>query len=617
MHRKLQYLLPVLLALLILFTACADKHGSGVPSGGNTGNSQSNNSRPSSGNNFASSGNSGSDSANLSNTDADMFTDRDLDDSYSDSNSIAITLSGTSATCTGNNVQIKGNTITITGGGTYVLSGSFHGMVVINAKDTDKPQLVLNNAHITSDTSAALYILECAKTIITLAPNSQNTLTNGGSFTPIDDNNIDGAIYSKQDLSINGEGSLSVSSPAGHGIVCKDDLVVTGGELSVTSASHGLDANDSVRIIGTTMKLDAGKDGIHAENSDDSSLGFVYISGGTLDIEAEGDGISAGSTIQITDGIFSMITGGGSENASHSTSDGWGNMGGMGGPGGMGGGRPRSTTTSEDDSTSIKGLKSSGAMAISGGNFTIDSADDAVHSNASIAVTGGSFTIASGDDGFHADDTLTFQGGTVDISESYEGLEGLHIRIADGDISLISSDDGLNAAGGTDSSGTGGFRGDDMFGGMGGHGGMSTGNGSITISGGCLYIQASGDGIDANGTLSISGGHTVVTGPTQGDTAVLDYDKTAIITGGTFIGTGSTMMAQVFSDGSTQGYFAVQGSSSAGTTLTLTDSSGKTVLEHTPTLNYSLIILSSPDIISGQSYTITLSNGASGTFNAY
>ena len=154
------------------------------------------------------------------------------------------------------------------------------------------------------------------------------------------------------------------------------------------------------------------------------------------------------------------------------------------------------------------------------------------------------------------------------------------------------------------------------MGGPGGMGGMGSGNGSITISGGELYLQASGDGIDANGTLTISGGYTVVCGPTQGDTAVLDYDRTAIITGGTFIGTGSTMMAQTFSEGSTQGVFAVTcGSQQAGSAITLKSASGETVIDYTPQLSFGLVVLSTPDIVAGESYTITVGE-ASGTFEA-
>lgn len=580
---------------------------------------------------------------------ADMFTDRDFETDYDKSKSISIKLNGSSASCDSDAVKISGTTITLSEEATYMFSGTLDdGMIVVNADEKAKLQIVLDNASITSSTSAALYILEADKVFVTLADGTSNTLANGGTFTAIDDNNIDGAVFSKQDLTFNGSGSLTVTSPADHGIVCKDDLVFTGGTYTVNSASHGLDANDSVRITQTSITVASGKDGIHAENSDDTSLGFIYIKDGSLDISAEGDGISSGNSMQINDGTFSIVSGGGSENSTKQSSDSWGDfMGGMGGPGGNMGGRPgrsttnssrstdnttssnssgtttSSTTESDDSSTSIKAIKSAGDMLIKGGTFTIDSADDSVHSNASITVNGGTFTIASGDDAFHADETLTITDGTIDISESYEGLEALHIVVSGGDIKLVASDDGLNAAGGTDESGYGGNRGNDQFGGPGGGGmgvpgrmgGSSSSNGSIKVTGGNLYVKASGDGLDANGTLEISGGYTVVCGPTQGDTATLDYDTSAVITGGTFIGTGASGMAQTFSD-SEQGVFAVSvGNQAAGTKFELKDSKGNVIISYEPELSYAVVILSSPDIVKGETYTISVGT-TSGEFEA-
>ena len=227
-----------------------------------------------------------------------------------------------------------------------------------------------------------------------------------------------------------------------------------------------------------------------------------------------------------------------------------------------------------------------------------------------MTVSGGTFEIASGDDGFHADVTLTVTGGTIRITGCYEGLEGQYVDISGGDITLTASDDGLNAAGGTDQSGQGGR--DGMFGGP-GMGASS--NGSITISGGTLAITAYGDGIDANGSLKITGGYIVVTGPTQGDTSTLDYDTTGVITGGTFIGTGASGMAQTFSS-SEQGVIAVStGEQSAGTQITLTDSAGNTLISYTPALSFAVVILSSPEMIRGETYVITVGT-LSGEFTA-
>lgn len=643
----------------------ADVQADGENSGADTGNSADSKSQESSGM---------ADQEDPSGTDQEMFTDRDLDPSYQEEDSVLIQLNGDSAQASSDSVQISGTTVTITEEATYIISGTLEdGMIIVDVPDSAKPQLVLNGASVTSAQSAALYILEADKVFVTLAEGTENTLANGGTFTAIDDNNIDAALFSKQDLTLNGAGSLTVSSPGGHGIVCKDDLVLTGGTYTVSAASQGLDANDSIRVTGeTALAVQAGKDGLHAENDEDTSLGFVYISGGSLDIEADGDGISAGGSLQIQEGSFQILAGGGSENGSKSSYNSWESFmgGGRGGQPGQAGqmekpgqagqmerpgrsgqagqmeqpgqsdgteqpskpggteqpsqsdgteqpaqavsseqpmqpgqeGSPETSEESEtEDAVSMKGIKAAGALVISGGTFTINSADDGVHSNSRITINGGTFAIATGDDAFHADETLTVKDGTVEVMESYEGLEALYLYIQGGELTITASDDGLNAAGGKDTSGSTGGR-DGMFGG----GGMSSSSeGIISISGGTLYINASGDGIDANGTVEMSGGSVTVVGPTQGDTSTLDYDISATITGGTFVGTGAAGMAQTFSD-SSQGVLSVNvGNQSEGTTVTITDSQGNTVASFEPELPFQVVIYSSPQLTSGETYTIT------------
>lgn len=560
----------------------------------------------------------------------DMFSNRDTKTDYDASSAISVKLNGTTATCDSDAVKIDSNTVTITDEGTYILSGSLSdGMIIIDAEEADKPQLVFDGVSITSETSSPLYIKTADKVFVTLAEGSENALSNGGEFIAIDNNNIDGAVFSKQDLTFNGSGSLTVTSPADHGIVCKDDLVFTSGTYTINSASHGIDANDSVRIKDVTLAITSGKDGIHAENSDDSSKGFFYMESGNLNIEAEGDGISSGSYAQIKDGNIEILTGGGSENGTKTHSDSWGDFGGhgggmMGGPGGMGQKPDRkptgmslsttadTTSTDTEESTSMKGIKSEGNFVIENGTFKINSADDSLHSNSSLTISGGTFEIASGDDGIHAEEKLKVTDGTINITESYEGLEALDIAVSGGDISLIATDDGLNAAGGTDSSGMGG-RDNGMFGG-GGPGGMMGGpsNGSIVISDGKLHINASGDGIDANGTLEISGGYTIVTGPTVGDTATLDYDSSAVISGGTFIGTGASSMAQTFSGSENQGVLSVSaGNQSADTSIVVTDKLGNIITSYYPELSFNVVIISTPKIKKGETYKISIGSQTS------
>ncbi len=528
---------------------------------------------------------------------SEMFTERDLSGAVE--NATKVTLDGSS--------------LTLTQAGTYVLTGKIaEGSIIVDAGKNDKLQLVLSGVDIHSSQSAAIYVKQADKVFITLAEGSQNTLSSGESFVADGTVNVDAAVFSRADLTLNGTGSLSIQSPAGHGIVSKDDLVITGGTLAITAALHGLAGKDSVRLRNAALTVTAGKDGIHAENDEDSALGFCYIESGDFRIEAENDGISAGNVLEIMGGNYEITTGGGASAAPEHAG------------GGFGGGRPGqmgNSSTQTTDTESRKALKAASNLTVCAGTFTIDSYDDALHSNASITVSGGSYEIATGDDGVHADDTLTVTGGTMNITQSYEGLEALHVLVSGGDIALIASDDGINAAGGNDQSGFGGMGGDQFGrpgkpgGGPGGGGMGGSSNGSITVEGGKLFITASGDGMDANGSITIRGGYTVVCGPTQGDTATLDYDTSATITGGTFIGTGAAGMAQTFSD-SQQGVVAVRGSGAAGSAITLTDSEGNQLIHFTPALPYNVVILSCPEIEKGETYTLTIGQ-FSGEIDAY
>ncbi len=432
---------------------------------------------------------------------SEMFTDRDLADDYDESAAETITLSGTSAkTSASSGVTIDGSTVTITSEGVYVVSGTLSdGQIVVEADDAAKVQIVLKDAKITSETSAAIYVKSADKVFITTAEGTDNLLANGGSFTADGDTNIDGAVFAKDDVTFNGSGSLTIESPAGHGIVGKDDVKFGGGTVTITAAKHGIQANDSVRMAESDVTITSGddKDGVHVSDDDaEVSESFFYMADGSL-------------------------------------------------------------------------------------------------------------TVASKDDGIHADAEVIIEGGEINITESYEGIEGLSIKISGGKTTLVATDDGLNAAGGNNSTSDATFSDDDWMGGKGG--GFSDGgtNGSIAISGGELNITAGGDGVDSNGTVEITGGKTIVQGPSSGDTSVLDYNSTATISAGTFIATGGAGMAENFS-GAEQGLIAVSvGNQSAGSSVTLKNSSGDVIAEVTPELDYAVVYVSTEDMAQGESYTLT------------
>lgn len=436
---------------------------------------------------------------------SEMFTDRDLSADYDESSAATISLNGSGAeTSASSGVSIDGSTVTITAEGTYIVSGSLSdGQIIVEADDAAKVQIVLDGADITSKTSAALYVKSADKVFVTTAKGTENTLANGGSFEADGDTNIDGAVFAKDDITFNGSGSLTIDSPAGHGIVGKDDVKIAGGTVTINAAKHGVQANDSVRLAEADVTVNAGeKDGIHVSDDADAEEGTE------------------------SDSFFYMAD--------------------------------------------------------------------------------GSLVIKAGDDGIHADADALIEGGSIDVTESYEGIEALAIKVSGGDIKVAATDDGFNAAGGSSqSSSDSTFGDDDWQGGKGG--GFSDGgtDGSIEISGGNVYVQAGGDGLDSNGSLSVSGGYTVVCGPTQGDTSVLDFNSTGTITGGTFIGTGGAGMAVSFSDAE-QGLIAVSvGSQSAGQTVTLKDADGNTLAEVTPELDYAVVYISTADMTQGSTYSLT------------
>ncbi|MBR7184308.1 MAG: carbohydrate-binding domain-containing protein, partial [Clostridia bacterium] len=304
------------------------------------------------------------------------FSDRDRAGSYSAEHAVAITLAGDRAEANGPGVQIADGCVTVSAEGVYLLTGSYAGMIIVDAEKTAKVQLVLDGASVTSATSAALYVRQADKVFLTLAEGSENLLANGGSFVAIDEYNIDGAIFARDDLTLNGRGKLTVNSPAGHGVVAKDELVIAGGSYAVTAASHGFSANDCICLADADLTVTAGKDGLKAEHDEDAALGYIVVESGTVTVTADGDGLSAGAYLQIAGGSFNLTTGGGHSTVTQSAGGDWGwNFGGRGGMGGFGGYAPSAPTAT--DTASAKGIKAAGDLMIAGGTLVIDAADDA------------------------------------------------------------------------------------------------------------------------------------------------------------------------------------------------------------------------------------------------
>lgn len=557
-------------SLIFVFVSCSDN------------SSSSENNSTSANTTQASKTSSTTENAPLTDGNYDLsFSDRDCDSSY-DENSTKITFTDSSAKADSENgVTVNGSDITIAKEGTYIISGECaDGSVTVETDDKSKIQLVLDNLNITSKNSP-LVIKEADKVFITLADNSTNTLSDSSSYNmTIDDSTVDSAIFSKADLAINGSGSLTVNGNYKHGIVSKDDLIITGGTINVNSKSSGIDGKDCVKIKSASVTVDSGTDSIRSTNIDETdSRGFVYINSGSFKLISTNDAVQAASMLRIDGGDFEIITGGGSSNGKTHTET-------------MGRGMEMFSSSSDsEDSESAKALKAAGTIKINGGNYSINSSDDSIHSNSDVIIKSCDFNAQTGDDGIHADNSLTIDGGTINITQSYEGIEAGKITVNDGKISVVSSDDGFNAAGGSDGNvEPGAFDADSGK--------------SLTINGGYVLVDASGDGLDSNGSLTITGGTILVSGPENSGNGALDYNTSATITGGTLIALGSSGMAQSITGDGQCTIMTDITSQSADTMFTLCDSNSNVIASFKPAKQYTSAVVSSPSIKTGESYKI-------------
>lgn len=369
--------------------------------------------------------------------------------------------------------------LTITEAGEYILSGEYvNKTVTVDAPDDAKVQLVLKNAVLTNENGPAVYVRSADKVFLTAAAGTVNEISDGNGYSVTDgDTELDAAVFSKDDLTINGSGELTINGNYKHAVVSKDDLVVTASALTVNAVKAGLSGKDSVRLSGAGVTVTAGSDGLRADNDTDADRGYISVVDSTLTVTAGKDGVQA-ETVFTAEGSAITVTSGGGSGA-------------------------RLTDSSE----SYKGLKAGSAIVLGEGTYVIDSPDDGIHTDGSITVTAGSYTVRSADDGFHADETIEISGGTLDITAA-EGIEATYILISGGTIDITASDDGINAARKS-----------------------TVSTPTVEITGGEITIAMGAgdtDGIDSNGNIIISGGVISVTG-----NSAFDYDGTASFTGGT------------------------------------------------------------------------------------
>ncbi len=422
-------------------------------------------------------------------------------------------------------------TYTITKSGIYHITGSLNdGSININTTKNDVVKLVLDNVSIKNNSGPAISCLEADDLVIEIV--GDNYLEDGEQYQSNLDEDIKGALYSKADLTFEGDGTLTLVGKYEDGIVSKDDLKFKSGTYIISAIDDGIRGKDSIYIINGNFSLESGSDALKATNDTMPGKGFILIEDGIFEIEA-----------------------------------------------------------------GAKGVKATNSILLHNGTFAIDSYDDAIHSNNYIGITNGKYNIVSGDDGIHADLRLIIDGGTINIEKSYEALEAQAITINDGVISLTSSDDGINAGGGADSSsknrvGANPFDEDE--------------NCYIMINGGEIYVNAAGDGVDSNGNLNFGGGKVVIDGPTNNGNGALDAGIEISMNGGEVIAVGASGMAESLGSGSTVYNVSIYFNTNqlAGTKIEIKDSDDKTILKHISAKSFNHLAAGSEKFIPTKTYTV-------------
>ena len=532
--------------------------------------------------------------ADTSQTEADAGASQTLtngNDSSEDMKfgSVCTVTLGDEVSVSGEGAWYENGVLYLTEGGVYDVSGVIRdGCICIDTDENVK--LVLDGISVTNSKGAAIYCHSAKNLCVELAEGTENLLTDGGSYSfegegeSAGDDEPDAAFYSKSDVVFCGGGSLTVSGNYKGGIRCNDDLTVESGNLTVSAVNNGIRGSDSVVIEGGNVTVNAGKDGIKSTNETDEERGYVLISGGSVTVSAGEDGIQAERDLSVTGGTVSVTTTGEVASGGNDMDfGGWGHV--WSGDSG----------SADDDATS-KGIKSGGAMILSGGEITVSSTDHCVHSAGTLNITDGRLTLSSSaGKGISAHGDLQIDGGTIDVLNSTEGIESKALfTINGGEISIIASDDGLNSGGGSDYFGFSNTADD-------------SGTHDMYINGGFIYIDAAGDGIDSNGNITINGGTVLVNGPTNGGNGALDCGdrgNSITVNGGTLIAAGSLQMAENPSASSAQNSICAQVSLNAGDTLALTDESGNAVVMFTVAKQVQHVVISSPDIKTGETYTL-------------
>ncbi len=642
-----------------------------------------------------------------------------------------IVLNGTSISVEGKGVTVAGTKATITSAGTYNISGTLaDGQIIVNSISSGTVALVLNGVSISNSRTAPIYVISADETAIVLGDGTTNSVSDPASYVfedPTQDE-PNAAIFSKDRLTISGNGSLTVNGHYNDGIASKDELVISGGTIIANAVDDGIRGKDYLVVTGGSITVTSGGDGFKADNATDVALGYISIADGSIHITSGGDAIAAETNVAITGGTFTLTSGGGStatlpdplsakgikggvsvaisggaftinsaddsihSNGSISIQNSATNInitsgrdgvaadttvsitGGTiaattGGGSGVtasdtisakgikgdtgvtitGGtitcnsaddgihsntsisipsGSPNVTvTTAKDgiyggtvgissgtfnvtthggsnytvpDTLSAKGIKGETSVAIGGGSFTLNVAEDGIHCDANITISGGTVNIAASDDAVHAETALTISSATINITKCVEGLESATITINSGTITIVATDDGINATKGLTP------------------GGGEENDGSwLYINGGTIAVTSTHDGIDSNGNITMTGGTVVVQGPASAPEVAVDCNGTWLMNGGVFVASGpnSGGMIETPSTSSAQYTVKATGNLAASTFFHIQNASGTDIVTFKPIRNTYYILFSSPSLTTGVTYSLYTGGSYSGGSN--
>ena len=494
-------------------------------------------------------------------------------------------------------VKYSSNLLKIEKAGTYALSGTLNGAVEVKGIN-EEIRIILNNATIkTLDTQAIAPLMfksHESTRILTVYDGTTNTLSDSVGDTEADG---DSAVIQakKSSLVINGSGTLNLNAVGedASAIKVKQELYIIDSTLNINAVKNGIKADKKLVVENANITVVAGNDGIkndmEAETQEDANLyassaeyGYMYIKNTSLNIKSGDDALAANNYLFIENresDVIDIVTNNGCPNSITESSSDKANGKAIK----VGGITLVSGTTETDIPASYE---DNYTLILKGGTYNVNSNDDAISSKGNLYIVDGTFNLSTGNDGIHAEYLSSVSGGNITVNKSYEALEGATVDVSGGKLVLHSVDDGINAA----------------------NKDLKNYAYSINVSGGDIYVEAQGDGVDSNGTILMTGGTLIIDGPTESMNGSLDSDRGILVNGGNLVAVGSKGMVENPGTNSEQCYINLTMSTTqnANTKIEIFDEDNNSIYTHTPAKKYQSVIMSLKEIEIGKTYKIVV-----------